>query len=97
MNTITSFVKTALLITLHYDDGTTTTITRNAFEQWVDKGDHRLVTWPDATEDARLLTWQEYYAQEYVTGDLQAYIDAQERVSRIMEPLTEILSTYQPC
>lgn len=83
MNPITEMLKTATYITATYSNGHTETVSRQAFESWLDIRDGRQVQ-----------TWDEYYAEDYVLSDLYVFIETPKTIARVMEPLNSILKNF---
>ena len=83
MNQITEMLKTATYITATYSSGHTETVSRQAFESWVDK-----------IEVRHGQTWDEYYADDYVLSDLYVFIETPKTIARVMEPLNSILKNF---
>jgi hypothetical protein len=98
---IHSFYKTATLITAYDELDVQHTIERADFEAYVDRQQHRVVSYPNAdcestAEDMRLQSWDEYYSHERdALLDMQSYIDVRAAMVRIKEVNNMLSNIFQ--
>lgn len=106
---VTSFYKNALLISAYDDSGKMELLDRSEFELYADEMNWRVVSAAnprcEATgDDTRELTFDEYYKTDCVLHDIGEFIahkrerkrKVRETTDKLMQPLTQILSTYTP-